>query len=114
MFCEKMHECTVDKTTDSDNDGIPNFEESWGKTVADCETMRLNGYEVNSGGAIIPFAPLNCDSATLDNACDDDPSGSSYDAASAAQCIDDSRAMSCADFTSPSVSEPEACSKTCS
>jgi len=113
ITCAKMHECTTDKTADNDNDGVPDFEEQFGATTAECEKMFDEGYSFDIAGFTTTVPGAQCDSLTTENACDDDPNGATFDAAAASECNDGWRAMTCDELNSATPNIPEACQKIC-
>jgi hypothetical protein len=113
VVCEKVHECTQDKTTDSDNDGTPDFEEMFGASVSECVTMMNDGYSYDLGGFQQTVPGAKCENVTKDNACDNDSSGSTYDPAAAADCLDATRTMTCDTYNDPNGQAPAVCDKVC-
>ena len=111
VTCEKIHECTEDKTTDADADGTADFEELYGADAAACETMMDEGYTVDFGGTEITVDGAMCDNVDKDNVC---PTAlPNYDAGAAADCQKGFEDQTCAEFNDVNTSAPAACADVC-
>ena len=111
ITCEKIHECTEDKTTDADADGTADFIEMFGADAAECETMLDDGYTVDFGGTTITVDGAACADVDKDNVC---PTATpNYDAGAAKECSDGYEGQTCAEYNDTATAVPSGCADVC-
>lgn len=113
VVCAKTHECTIDRTTDHDSDGTPDFFEFWGQNPTECVNRFDQGFVTDMGGLTNTIDGADCANMTPVIACADNPATPTWDSSAADLCTDAYEVQTCAAFNDPNRTQPSVCNRIC-